>query len=145
MTTETTTSAAPSLGAVQMLIGGEQVDAADGQTFDVVNPATGELLAKAPMGGPEDVNRAVAAAQDLGSRQPRWRVTLLGAATGDLRELRRAGVEVCDGAPIEVLSQRPGWATQVLLASGRFDRRIRSAIERTQPGITVTRLPRTST
>jgi acyl-CoA reductase-like NAD-dependent aldehyde dehydrogenase len=65
MTTETPTpaEAAPSLGHVQMLIGGERVDAADEQTFDVVNPASGEILATAPMGGPEDVNRAVAAAQ----------------------------------------------------------------------------------
>jgi acyl-CoA reductase-like NAD-dependent aldehyde dehydrogenase len=53
----------PALGTVQMIIGGEHVDAADGQTFDVANPATGELLARAPLGGPEDVNRAVAAAQ----------------------------------------------------------------------------------
>ena len=63
MTTETTAPATPTLGAVQMIIGGEQVDAADGQTFDVINPATGELLATAPLGGPEDVNRAVAAAR----------------------------------------------------------------------------------
>ncbi len=63
MTTETKPAAAPALGAVQMIIGGEQVDAADGQTFEVLNPATGELLATAPLGGPEDVNRAVAAAQ----------------------------------------------------------------------------------
>jgi betaine-aldehyde dehydrogenase len=46
-----------------MVIGGKRVDAADGQTFDVVNPATSELLARAPLGGAEDVNRAVAAAQ----------------------------------------------------------------------------------
>jgi betaine-aldehyde dehydrogenase len=46
-----------------MLIGGEQVDAADGQTFDVVNPANGEIFARAPLGGREDVDRAVTAAQ----------------------------------------------------------------------------------
>ncbi len=65
MTTETTAAAdaAPSVGAMQMIIGGEQVDAADGQTFEVINPATGAVIATAPMGGPEDVNRAVAAAQ----------------------------------------------------------------------------------
>ncbi len=64
MTTETTTPAAsPAIGAAQMIIGGERVDAADGQTFEVSNPATGELLATVPLGGPEDVNRAVAAAQ----------------------------------------------------------------------------------
>jgi betaine-aldehyde dehydrogenase len=46
-----------------MIIGGEQVDAADGQTFDVSNPATGEVMARAPLGGAEDVDRAVKAAQ----------------------------------------------------------------------------------
>jgi betaine-aldehyde dehydrogenase len=61
MTTET--SAQPAIGNVKMIIGGEQVDAADGQTFDVMNPATGEVMAKAPLGGAEDVDRAVKAAQ----------------------------------------------------------------------------------
>lgn len=61
MTTET--SAQPAIGNVRMIIGGEQVDAADGQTFDVVNPATGEVMARAPLGGAEDVDRAVKAAQ----------------------------------------------------------------------------------
>ncbi|MDP9467470.1 MAG: aldehyde dehydrogenase family protein [Chloroflexota bacterium] len=63
MTTESHAAAAVALGNVKMIIGGEQVDAADGQTFDVINPATGEVLARAPLGGPEDVNRAVTAAQ----------------------------------------------------------------------------------
>jgi betaine-aldehyde dehydrogenase len=48
---------------VRMVIGGEGADAADGQTFDVVNPATGAVIAKAPLGGREDVDRAVAAAR----------------------------------------------------------------------------------
>jgi acyl-CoA reductase-like NAD-dependent aldehyde dehydrogenase len=61
MTTET--SAQPAISNVKMIIGGEQVDAADGQTFDVMNPATGEVMAKAPLGGAEDVDRAVKAAQ----------------------------------------------------------------------------------
>jgi len=63
VTTESRAATTPALGNVKMIIGGEQVDAADGQTFDVMNPATGEVLAMAPLGGPEDVNRAVAAAQ----------------------------------------------------------------------------------
>jgi acyl-CoA reductase-like NAD-dependent aldehyde dehydrogenase len=63
MTTGSRAAAAPALGNVKMIIGGEQVDAADGQTFDVINPATGDLLARAPLGGREDVDRAVAAAQ----------------------------------------------------------------------------------
>src|SRR4029079_169587 len=59
----TETSAQPAIDNVKMIIGGEQVDAADGQTFDVVNPATGEVMARAPLGGAEDVDRAVKAAQ----------------------------------------------------------------------------------
>ena len=48
---------------LRMVIGGETVDAADGQTFEVVNPATGESIATAPLGGKVDVDRAVEAAQ----------------------------------------------------------------------------------
>ncbi|HET7167789.1 MAG TPA: aldehyde dehydrogenase family protein, partial [Candidatus Limnocylindrales bacterium] len=47
----------------RMMIGGESVDAADGQTFEVVNPATGDVIATAPLGGKADVDAAVAAAQ----------------------------------------------------------------------------------
>jgi len=61
MTTQT--HAATAASDVKMIIGGEQVDAADGQTFEVVNPASGQVIANVPLGGPEDVNRAVAAAQ----------------------------------------------------------------------------------
>src|SRR3979490_216971 len=63
MTTESRAATSPALGNVKMIIGGEQVEAADGQTFEVINPATGQLLANVPLGGAEDVNRAVAAAQ----------------------------------------------------------------------------------
>ena len=55
-----------------MIIGGEQVDAADGQTFDVINPATGEVIATAPLGGPEDVDRAVKAAQQAFEDPKGW-------------------------------------------------------------------------
>jgi acyl-CoA reductase-like NAD-dependent aldehyde dehydrogenase len=44
-------------------IGGEWVDAASGETFDVINPATEELIATAPKGGREDAQRAIAAAR----------------------------------------------------------------------------------
>ncbi|HUG46832.1 MAG TPA: aldehyde dehydrogenase family protein [Candidatus Limnocylindria bacterium] len=55
--------AAGAVRQVRMLIGGEQVDALDGQTFEVHNPATGELLAHVPLGGKQDVDRAVESAQ----------------------------------------------------------------------------------
>ena len=58
--------------AVRMVIGGEQVDAADGQTFDIVNPATGQVVASAPLGGREDVDRAVAAAQKAFEDRKGW-------------------------------------------------------------------------
>jgi betaine-aldehyde dehydrogenase len=48
---------------LKMVIGGETVDASDGQTFEVVNPATGMSIATAPQGGKVDVDKAVAAAQ----------------------------------------------------------------------------------
>jgi betaine-aldehyde dehydrogenase len=43
-------------------IDGEAVDPAEGGTEDVVNPATGEVIAEAPLSTKEDVDRAVAAA-----------------------------------------------------------------------------------
>ncbi|MGH9024012.1 MAG: aldehyde dehydrogenase family protein [Acidimicrobiia bacterium] len=47
----------------QLLIDGAWVDAASGQTFDTVDPATEEVLAKISYGGPVDVDRAVTAAR----------------------------------------------------------------------------------
>ncbi len=61
MTTPTAEPSAPT--AARMIIGGEAVEAADGQTFEVVNPATGKVIATAPLGGPTDVDRAVDAAR----------------------------------------------------------------------------------
>ncbi|MHB8459403.1 MAG: aldehyde dehydrogenase family protein [Candidatus Limnocylindrales bacterium] len=60
MTTEPQTT--PILDT-RMIIGGDPLAAADGQTFDVVNPANGAVIARAPLGGREDVDRAVAAAR----------------------------------------------------------------------------------
>jgi aldehyde dehydrogenase (NAD+) len=47
----------------QNYIGGEWVDAASGETFESKSPATGETIGKFPKSGPEDVDRAVAAAK----------------------------------------------------------------------------------
>jgi betaine-aldehyde dehydrogenase len=44
-------------------IDGEFVDPAEGQTEEVLNPATGEPIAEAPLSTAEDVDRAVAAAR----------------------------------------------------------------------------------
>ena len=48
----------------QNFIAGEWVDAASGETFDSTSPADGEPIGTFPKSGPEDVDRAVAAAKE---------------------------------------------------------------------------------
>jgi betaine-aldehyde dehydrogenase len=45
-------------------VGGSHVDASDGRRMDLVDPATGEVFASAPVSGAEDVDRACAAAAE---------------------------------------------------------------------------------
>ncbi len=47
----------------KMLIDGSWVEAASGKTFDVFNPATGEVIAQVAEGDSEDINEAVKAAR----------------------------------------------------------------------------------
>lgn len=47
----------------KLIIGGERVDAASGQTFQSIDPSTGEVLAVIARAGAADVDRAVAAAR----------------------------------------------------------------------------------
>ena len=46
-----------------MIIEGERAQAASGDTYEVKNPATGEVVDRVPSGGEEDVDRAAKAAQ----------------------------------------------------------------------------------
>src|SRR5256714_6706468 len=55
--------ATATLTKLQNFINGELVDPAEGATEEVVNPATGEAIAEAPLSSEEDVGRAVAAAR----------------------------------------------------------------------------------
>ena len=48
----------------QNIIGGKPVDAVSGKTYDIVNPATGEVYAQAAASGAEDVDRAMKAAEE---------------------------------------------------------------------------------
>jgi acyl-CoA reductase-like NAD-dependent aldehyde dehydrogenase len=48
----------------QNFIGGEWVEAASGETFESTSPADGETIGVFPKSGPEDVDRAVAAAKE---------------------------------------------------------------------------------
>ena len=59
----------------QNFVGGEWLDAVEGETVEVINPATGETIAEVPNGTQADVDRAVAAA---GKAWPEWRETTPG-------------------------------------------------------------------
>jgi acyl-CoA reductase-like NAD-dependent aldehyde dehydrogenase len=59
-----------------LLIGGERAGAADGRTFETVDPATGEAICEVAQAGPDDVGRAVNAAR--------------GALDGPLRKVHAA-------------------------------------------------------
>jgi acyl-CoA reductase-like NAD-dependent aldehyde dehydrogenase len=54
----------------RLLIGGEQLEAADGRTFATVDPATGRQIAEVALGGSEDVARAVVAAREAFAAGP---------------------------------------------------------------------------
>ncbi|MGO4255219.1 gamma-aminobutyraldehyde dehydrogenase [Marmoricola sp. RAF53] len=63
------------------IVNGEAVSAADGATYDVVDPSTGEVYAQAPMSSEEDVDRAYRAAaaafESWGSTTPQDRASAL--------------------------------------------------------------------
>ncbi|AXB41742.1 gamma-aminobutyraldehyde dehydrogenase [Amycolatopsis albispora] len=49
---------------VRNFVGGEYTGALSGRTAELVNPATGEVFAEAPVSGPEDVDRALTVAAE---------------------------------------------------------------------------------
>jgi aldehyde dehydrogenase (NAD+)/betaine-aldehyde dehydrogenase len=66
-----------------MLIAGGRQEAASGALLEVFNPASGQVIAYVPDGGPDDVDRAVQAATDAFGRKTEWR-TMLPAARARL-------------------------------------------------------------
>jgi betaine-aldehyde dehydrogenase/aminobutyraldehyde dehydrogenase len=65
----------------KMFIGGEWVDSSSGETLEVLNPSTGEVIAEVPRATAEDVDRAVEAAEkawaDWQFKTPKDRMELL--------------------------------------------------------------------
>lgn len=59
-------------GTKKLLINGEWVEAASGQTFETLDPSNGKVLAVVSEAGPEDVDRAVKAARQAFENGP-WR------------------------------------------------------------------------
>jgi len=77
----------------QNFVGGEWVDAAGGETMEVVNPATGETIAEVPRASAEDVDRAVQAAKKA---LPEWLETTPGERAEMLLKLADALDEHAD-------------------------------------------------
>jgi acyl-CoA reductase-like NAD-dependent aldehyde dehydrogenase len=113
-------------------INGDFADAATGQTFDVIDPATGQGFARAAMGGAEDIDRAVKAARaafDGWAGTPPAQRARLMLKLADLIEAegeRIALTEVLDngmpymmakfgavGGAAEQLRYNAGWATKI--------------------------------
>jgi 1-pyrroline dehydrogenase len=65
-------------------VGGKWVDAVDGGTMEVLNPATGEVIAEVPRGAQGDVDRAVEAAK---TALPEWLETTPGERAEALLKL----------------------------------------------------------
>jgi acyl-CoA reductase-like NAD-dependent aldehyde dehydrogenase len=97
-----------------LLVGGELTHARSGETFDAVNPATSETIARVPRCGPADVDAAVNAAS---AAQPDWRALdplerarvvgqIADAVTEHAEEL--AVLDVVDnGSPIREMRRDP--------------------------------------
>jgi acyl-CoA reductase-like NAD-dependent aldehyde dehydrogenase len=120
--------------ALQNYVDGKWVDAADGERFDVFNPATGEVIATAPHSKQPDVDLAVAAARrtfDEGDWWPgtpareRGRILFRAAEIVRREHERLARMESLDaGKPIEegredigevafMFEYFGGWATKI--------------------------------
>jgi betaine-aldehyde dehydrogenase len=78
---------------LQNFIDSEPADPAEGQTEPILNPATGEVIANAPLSTAEDVNRAVKAAK---TAFPGWAATTPGERALALLKLADAIEEHAD-------------------------------------------------
>src|SRR6476659_110624 len=74
-------------------VGGEWVDAVDGGTMEVLNPATGDVIAEVPQGTEADVDRAVEAAKKA---LPEWLETTPGERAEALLKLADAIADNAD-------------------------------------------------
>jgi len=75
---------------MKMQISGKSVEAYDGEFFDIINPATGELIDRVPKGTEDDAAIAVEAASsafnDWASTSPQQRARILYRAAGIVRQ-----------------------------------------------------------
>lgn len=80
---------------MKLLIDGERRDSVSGKVFAIRNPATGDVIGEAPLGGEDDVRHAVEAAgeafADWSAKNPRDRAKILFFAA---EEVRRRNTEL---------------------------------------------------
>jgi succinate-semialdehyde dehydrogenase/glutarate-semialdehyde dehydrogenase len=93
----------PSLFIQQALIAGEWVDADDGKTIAVVNPANGEQLGTVPMCGAAETARAIAAA-DVAQRA--WRDVAAKERGATLRRLNDLMLASADDLALIMTSEQ---------------------------------------
>ncbi len=117
----------------KLYVGGEWIDPAGGETIDVVNPATEDVIGRIPAGTPADVDRAVAAAREAfegWSQTPRERraallegvAASLSARSGEIAALvaRELGMPLAlskgiqAGLPTMTFSSMPGLMEEVV-------------------------------
>jgi acyl-CoA reductase-like NAD-dependent aldehyde dehydrogenase len=125
----------------RMLVGGSWVDAEDGGTIEVLDPASGAALCTVPDATPGDIDRAVAAAH---AAQPGWAAAGLAERArvlrriGDLIELRAdelARLETLDGGkPIGETRGRVLAAAKWFHFFADVAQRLRSSVVPTEPG-----------
>ncbi|CAG2179843.1 unnamed protein product, partial [Oppiella nova] len=63
----------PQIKYTQVFIDNEWVDSVSGKTFETINPATGQVIAKVQEGDKQDIDRAVQAARNAFKRGSVWR------------------------------------------------------------------------
>ncbi len=103
--------------AAQLLIDGELRGAADGSTFDIENPATGQVIGRAPDGRAEDMDAAIAAARRAFDETD-WSVDAAGRVRA-LRGLHAALVEA--GEQFRALTTAEVGAPAFLTAGPQYD------------------------
>jgi acyl-CoA reductase-like NAD-dependent aldehyde dehydrogenase len=105
----------------RMYIDGEWCEAANGETFDVRSPASGEIIATLPKAGREDTRRAIDAAEDASRRVQRLSVKERSELAYRIMDAIRPNIEA--------------WALDLTLEQGKPIREARTEVSEVLPNI----------
>jgi aldehyde dehydrogenase (NAD+) len=84
------------IGPTRLLINNEWVDSASGKTFETIDPATGDVIARVAEADKPDVDKAVKAAQaafDPGAKWRKWPASRRGVLLNKLADLMERNAE----------------------------------------------------